>query len=106
MSNTNPLPAQTLLRLADAMADAAWDYPRGTDEKRNDALDVALSAYRAARAASPVTLEEALMVAERHAYHRAGSGRYFDPDMLDDWRIATGALIQHARRLAGEGGGK
>jgi len=100
VSDTNPLPAQELLALADAMANTH------THTASPDFFE-ARDAYKAARAASPVTLEEAL-VREMHeadeAISDAGSPR---PDELTKrWNTVAAQLKRHARRLAGEGGAK
>jgi len=114
VSDTNPLPAQELLALADAMMGAAShlicqsDVAEPIEEFANEsAVQDTIEAYRAARAASPVTLEEAL-VREMHeadeAISDAGSPR---PDELTKrWNTVAAQLKRHARRLAGEGGGK
>ncbi len=97
MSDTNPLPAQTLLALADAVAD-----PDITAPERHTAA----AAYRAARAASPVTLEEALMIEHHNSFVA-----YFNCIPCEGFHspcarhnAAKDALEEHARRLAGEGG--
>ena len=105
VSDTNPMPSAQLLAKADALADAAWDYPRGTDEKRNDALDVALSAYRAARAASPVTLEEFLIVQEEDAQWCRTTVEWIEAvEMTHKHALVLIDARDNARRLAGEGG--
>ncbi len=107
-SDTNPLPAAQLLKLADALADAP-----DTAE-----LIIRRGAYRAARAASPVTAEEVdaaryrcikpmfrAVSLDMSNLHRLG----FDGRELErGWDIenAIDRTIErdNARRLAGEGG--
>lgn len=92
VKDNTPMPAAQLLALADEMADAL------------DAVAPLVSkAYRAARAASPRTLEEALMIGEALAFGRVTG----DDDGTSEWAIECRMARQrHARRLAGEGGGK
>ena len=117
-TDTKPLPAAQLMALAD-------DAVVGTCQKCRRRVKMssvthdgghktcsgpvrfgpAGKAYRAARAASPVTLEE-LLVREMHeadeAISDAGSPR---PDELTKrWNTVAAQLKRHARRLAGEGG--
>ncbi len=102
-SDTKPLPAQTLLALADRMAECICVF-----YSTIQAVE-ARDAYRAARAASPVTLEEHLLAEERRTEIESIKACDVDdnPDLVaivtaaDD---ARNARKQHARRLAGEGG--
>ena len=96
-SNTQPLPAAQLMALADTMANTHTASPDFFEAR---------DAYKAARDASQVTLEEFLIVQEEEAqWCRAGV----------DWATASQMTHEHAlvlieernaRRLAGEGGGQ
>ncbi len=99
MSDTNPLPASEFRRLCDEVIYAVELHALQVPEK--------IAAYRAARAASPVTLEEALMTEYGRAYagyfEQGSTAELFGPER-DAWGAAATALGTHARRLAGEGG--
>lgn len=105
--NTQPLPAAQLLKLADELLAASSECNGGTLWRVDEwsRLQLAEEAYRAARAASPVTLEEALMVKEYEEQERFNS---LPPDdryhKYEPAANAIQARHEHARRLAGEGG--
>ena len=115
-SDTNHLPAQELLKLAD-------DAVVGTCQKCRRRVKMssvthdgghktcsgpvrfgpAGKAYRAARSASPVTLEEHLLIEEYRTATAQGSEGWVSAVMA----TADHAKVlgdEHARRLAGEGG--
>lgn len=108
MPSNTPMTAAQLLALADRIASAAFHdgyFAHEIDDNNICAIQAAAEAYRAARAASPRTLEE-LLVREMHeadeAISDAGSPR---PDELTKrWNTVAAQLKRHARRLAGEGG--
>jgi len=118
VSDTNPLPAQELLALADAMMGAAShlicqsDVAEPIEEFANEsAVQDTIEAYRAARAASPVTLEEALCAEQagccdlcnnEPANVEIACSQYIDA-MLS---VEEQGRTINARRLAGEGGAK
>ena len=105
MSDTKPLPAQELLALADAMANTHTASPDFFEAR---------DAYKAARAASPVTLEEALLREARQ--HLPGAIHTQDLRPCPECKTALrpsskercykcfSVAIINARRLAGEGG--
>ena len=103
MSDTNPLPVAQLLALCDEVVYAVERHALQVPEK--------IAAYRAARAASPVTLEEAVLA----EYHNAKEAERdmkmagLCPDRCNPAvhhrRVnAETAVSDNARRLAGEGG--
>lgn len=97
------LPAKDLLALADDLAvlvEKLWDreFEDGTES-------VALSAYRAARAKSPVTLEEFLIVQEEDAQWCRTTVEWIEAvEMTHKHALVLIDARNNARRLAGEGG--
>ena len=91
--STNLLPAAQLMALADTMANTHTASPDFFEAR---------DAYKAARAASPVTLEEALCA------EAADDDIVVTTDVLKSWmaRVDSAGKAINARRLAGEGGGK
>ena len=97
-SNTQPLPAAQLLKLADTMANTHTASPDFFEAR---------DAYEAARAASPVTLEEFLIVQEEEAqWCRAGADWATASQMTHKHALVLIDARNNARRLAGEGGGQ
>ena len=96
MSDTNPLPAQELLALADAMANTHTASPDFFEAR---------DAYKAARAASPVTLEEFLIVQEEDAQWCRTTVEWIEAvEMTHKHALVLIDARNNARRLAGEGG--
>jgi len=133
VSDTNPLPAAQLMALADAMASAVGSHVICDAGLEGSHMERTLEAYRAARAASQVTQSvtlddmantvcrdipdgyEVQLCMENGAGYvtlTTKDGQYASlPDSADKGleeqiNDALEVAKEHARRLAGEGGGK
>lgn len=108
MPDTKPMSAAELLRLADELAEAVW---RERDMSENapalealvasDSVAIALGKWLTARAASPVTLEEHLLIA-RHKEGERLDSLPRDPTSADSdrWFKIHRQIVDHARTLA------
>ena len=105
MSDTNPLPAAQLLKLADAMANAIGSHIICDAGLEGPHMERTWEAYRAARAASPVTLEEFLIVQEEDAQWCRTTVEWIEAvEMTHKHALVLIDARDNARRLAGEGG--